>query len=83
MAMCCHCGRLLVMKETSNTFKVISRKVLGLGRVLEICASENINDVQGFGWSNKPTFHASQGLWLNDRVATTFRANPNRGELSG
>jgi len=70
------------MKEQSESFKVISERVLGLGRVHQVCKSKNVNDVQGFGWHEMPKFNANggDGFWWNTRVKVTHRANPNRSE---
>ena len=68
------------MKQQSESFKVESERVLGLGRVLQVCSSQRINDVQGFGWDKAPTFNQVSGRWMNTRTETTFRANPNRSD---
>jgi|UniRef100_UPI004047E403 hypothetical protein len=63
--------------------KMLNREqVIGLGRVLQTCISESVNDVQGFDWSQTPTFHSTEGkgFWINSRVITTYRADPRRSE---
>jgi len=70
------------MKDKSESFKVTRKQVLGLGRVLETCTSERINDVQGFGWDDKPTFHApdGKGFWMNRRVVRVWRQDQHKSE---
>ena len=68
------------MKEQNTSFKIESERVLGLGRVLQVCTSQHVNDVQGFGWDKAPTFSQVSGRWTNTRKVTTFRANPHRSD---
>jgi len=66
------------MKNESNTLKIESSKVLSLGRVLQVCASQRINDVQGFGWDVEPTFKS--GHWTNTRVVRTWRQDQHKSD---
>jgi hypothetical protein len=70
------------MKDKSESFKVTREQVIGLGRVLQTCVSENISDVQGFFWNQEPTSHISEGkqFWTNSRTITTYRADSRRSE---
>ena len=71
------------MKETSKAYRVLSERVAGLGRLLQTCCSPRINDVQGFGWDNKPKFHALPdgiGVWVNTRIRVTYRADQHKSD---
>lgn len=69
------------MKNESESFKIESERVVSLGRVLQVCTSQRINDVQGFCWDKAPTFSQVSGRWMNTRIVTVWRQDQRKSEL--
>tara|TARA_R100000005_G_C4915601_1_gene151272 strand:- start:131 stop:343 length:213 start_codon:yes stop_codon:yes gene_type:complete len=68
------------MKEQSESFKIESERVVSLGRVLQVCTSQRMNDVQGFDWDKAPTFNQESGRWMNTRVIRTWRQDQHKSD---
>jgi len=68
------------MKEQSESFKVETERVVSLGRVLQVCTSQRINDVQGFGWDGLPNFSQVTGRWMNTRVIRTWLQDQHKSD---
>ena len=68
------------MKEQSESFKVETERVVSLGRVLQVCTSQRMNDVQGFGWDDLPNFSQVTGRWMNTRVIRTWRQDQHKSD---
>jgi len=68
------------MKEQSESFKVETERVVSRGRVLQVCTSQRINDVQGFGWDGLPNFSQVTGRWMNTRVIRTWLQDQHKSD---